>query len=283
MRIRRHAIPKGHRFHHRRVPEMGDLDDPAAEIRRACAGRYDAGHEPVTRPWTTKSLPTSVTAKSQRAIEDKSFQPPPGILAASPCSASHQRVYPPYSDEIGGLRDRDGRCPATNRCTWQPQRFAPLWRRPGVELADREVSWNLQRQEADFWYLGWYRLANCGGLIALAFLDPATHPGGLRRIAKRIMLAIQWLWRKASTFLPCCQQNEPRLGDNQCLLSVASLLQRVVVFREAALRYGIEHADRTITMSRAISSVSRGSRSNSRAALLNELRVAWRAKPRTCT
>src|SRR5258708_8639638 len=67
---------------------------------------------------------------------------------------------------------------------------------------------DLQRQEADFWYLGCID-STLWWLIALAFLDRRRCPGGLRRqYAKRIKLAIQWLLAQEHQRFFLLQQNE---------------------------------------------------------------------------
>jgi glycogen debranching enzyme len=67
---------------------------------------------------------------------------------------------------------------------------------------------DLQRQEADFWYLGCID-ATLWWLIALALLDRRRCPGGLRReYAKRVKLAIQWLLAQEHQRFFLLQQNE---------------------------------------------------------------------------
>src|SRR6202051_5269974 len=70
---------------------------------------------------------------------------------------------------------------------------------------------DLQRQEADFWYLGCID-STLWWLIALAFLDQAIargRAGGLRRrYAKRIGLAVQWLLAQEDQRFFLLQQNE---------------------------------------------------------------------------
>jgi glycogen debranching enzyme len=65
---------------------------------------------------------------------------------------------------------------------------------------------DLQRQEADFWYLGCID-STLWWLIAVAFLD--QRGGGLRRkYAKRIKLAVQWLLAQEHQRFFLLQQNE---------------------------------------------------------------------------
>ncbi len=67
---------------------------------------------------------------------------------------------------------------------------------------------DLERQEADFWYLGCID-STLWWLIALALLDRRRCPGGLRRqYAKRIKLAIQWLLAQEHQHFFLLQQNE---------------------------------------------------------------------------
>jgi glycogen debranching enzyme len=65
-----------------------------------------------------------------------------------------------------------------------------------------------QRQEADFWYLGCID-STLWWLLALAFLDRGGHARGLlRRYAKHIKLAIQWLLAQEHQRFFLLQQNE---------------------------------------------------------------------------
>ncbi len=67
---------------------------------------------------------------------------------------------------------------------------------------------DLQRQEADFWYLGCID-STLWWLIALAFLDRRRCPGGLRkRYAARLRKAIQWLLAQEHQRFFLLQQNE---------------------------------------------------------------------------
>jgi glycogen debranching enzyme len=67
---------------------------------------------------------------------------------------------------------------------------------------------DLQRQEADFWYLGCID-STLWWLIALALLDRRVRPGGLRRrYARHIKLAIQWLLAQEHQRFFLLQQNE---------------------------------------------------------------------------
>jgi glycogen debranching enzyme len=67
---------------------------------------------------------------------------------------------------------------------------------------------DLQKQEADFWYLGCID-STLWWLIALAFLDRRRRAPGLRRrYAKHIELAIQWLLAQEHQRFYLLQQNE---------------------------------------------------------------------------
>ena len=67
---------------------------------------------------------------------------------------------------------------------------------------------DLQKQEADFWYLGCID-ATLWWLIALAFLDRRSPAQALRRrYAKRIKLAVQWLLAQEHQRFCLLQQNE---------------------------------------------------------------------------
>ncbi|MFL6600320.1 MAG: glycoside hydrolase 100 family protein [Steroidobacteraceae bacterium] len=67
---------------------------------------------------------------------------------------------------------------------------------------------DLQRQEADFWYLGCID-STLWWLIALAILERRKQPQGLlRRYSKRIKLAIQWLLAQEHQRFFLLQQNE---------------------------------------------------------------------------
>jgi glycogen debranching enzyme len=67
---------------------------------------------------------------------------------------------------------------------------------------------DLQRREADFWYLGCID-STLWWLIALAVLDRRGQPSGLRRLySKRIRLALQWLLAQEHQRFFLLQQNE---------------------------------------------------------------------------
>ena len=67
---------------------------------------------------------------------------------------------------------------------------------------------DVQRQEADFWYLGCID-STLWWLIALAFLDRQRSPGGLlRQYARHVKLATQWLLAQEHQRFYLLQQNE---------------------------------------------------------------------------
>src|ERR1700742_3149428 len=67
---------------------------------------------------------------------------------------------------------------------------------------------DVQKQEADFWYLGCID-STLWWLIALSFLDRHHRPSGLlRRYAKRVALAVQWLLAQEHQRFYLLQQNE---------------------------------------------------------------------------
>jgi glycogen debranching enzyme len=103
---------------------------------------------------------------------------------------------------------------------------------------------DLQKQEADFWYLGCID-STIWWLVALALLDRRRSPGGLRRqYAKRIKLAIQWLLAQEHQRFFLLQQNEasdwadimPRSGFVLYTNALWYFVKRL---------YGIEHAQET--------------------------------------
>ena len=105
---------------------------------------------------------------------------------------------------------------------------------------------DLQRREADFWYLGCID-STLWWLIALAFLDlrASKRSGGLRaRYAERIRLAVQWLLAQEHQRFFLLQQNEasdwadimPRSGFVLYTNSLWYFVKRL---------YGLKHAGET--------------------------------------
>jgi glycogen debranching enzyme len=104
---------------------------------------------------------------------------------------------------------------------------------------------DLQRQEADFWYLGCID-STLWWLIALALLDRLLPSGGLRRrYAKHVKLAIQWLLAQEHQHFFLLQQNEasdwadimPRSGFVLYTNTLWYFVKRL---------YGIAHAPQTL-------------------------------------
>jgi glycogen debranching enzyme len=104
---------------------------------------------------------------------------------------------------------------------------------------------DLQRQEADFWYLGCID-STLWWLIALALLDRLLPAGGLRRrYAKHVKLATQWLLAQEHQHFFLLQQNEasdwadimPRSGFVLYTNTLWYFVKRL---------YGIAHAPQTL-------------------------------------
>src|SRR6202795_1333627 len=102
---------------------------------------------------------------------------------------------------------------------------------------------DLQKQEADFWYLGCID-STLWWLIALAFLDRRLRSGLRRRYAERIRLAVQWLLAQEHQRFFLLQQNEasdwadimPRSGFVLYTNALWYFVKRL---------YNIEHAQET--------------------------------------
>jgi glycogen debranching enzyme len=103
---------------------------------------------------------------------------------------------------------------------------------------------DMQRQEADFWYLGCID-STLWWLIALAVLDRRKQPSGLlRQYSKRIRLAIQWLLAQEHQRFFLLQQNEasdwadimPRSGFVLYTNALWYFVKRL---------YGVAHAPQT--------------------------------------
>jgi glycogen debranching enzyme len=103
---------------------------------------------------------------------------------------------------------------------------------------------DLQRQEADFWYLGCID-STLWWLIALALLDRRLRPGGLRRrYTKHIKLAIQWLLAQEHQRFFLLQQNEASDWADIMPRSGFVLYTNALWYFTKRL-YGIEHAQET--------------------------------------
>jgi glycogen debranching enzyme len=133
---------------------------------------------------------------------------PEGILAASPGARAKARGYTAIFGRdaavcaiamaVSGDRLLEGAAAAGLHTLAQHQA-------PNGQIAKFV---DLQKQEADFWYLGCID-STLWWLIALAFLDRRRRAQGLRRrYAKHIKLAIQWLLAQEHQRFYLLQQNE---------------------------------------------------------------------------
>src|SRR6267378_7817232 len=133
---------------------------------------------------------------------------PAGILAATPSARADKRGYT-------AIFGRDAAVCAIGMAVSGDKLLEREAVRGLHTLADHQAPngqiakfVDLQRQEADFWYLGCID-STLWWLIALALLDRRRSPGGLRRqYAKRIKLAIQWLLAQEHQRFFLLQQNE---------------------------------------------------------------------------
>jgi glycogen debranching enzyme len=169
---------------------------------------------------------------------------PAGILAASPSPQADKRGYT-------AIFGRDAAVCAIGMAvsgdkSMEDAAAAGLHTLAEHQAANGQIAKfvDLQRQEADFWYLGCID-STLWWLIALAFLDSRRPPGGLRRqYAKRIKLAIQWLLAQEHQRFFLLQQNEasdwadimPRSGFVLYTNTLWYFVKRL---------YGIEHAAET--------------------------------------
>jgi glycogen debranching enzyme len=133
---------------------------------------------------------------------------PEGILAASPGARAKARGYTAIFGRdaavcaiamaVSGDQPLEGAAAAGLHTLAQHQA-------PNGQIAKFV---DLQKQEADFWYLGCID-STLWWLIALAFLDRRRRAQGLRRrYAKHIKLAIQWLLAQEHQRFYLLQQNE---------------------------------------------------------------------------
>jgi glycogen debranching enzyme len=197
---------------------------------------------PVTRHADKQSLLEVCHSKSIQLL--KRNLTPDGILAASPSSRATKRGYTAIFGRdaavcaigmaLSGDESLEGAAAAGLHTLAQHQA-------PNGQIAKFV---DLQRQEADFWYLGCID-STLWWLIALALLDRIRSPSGLRRqYAKRIKLAIQWLLAQEHQRFFLLQQNEasdwadimPRSGFVLYTNALWYFVKRV---------YGIEHAEET--------------------------------------
>src|SRR5580692_794853 len=133
---------------------------------------------------------------------------PEGILAASPGARARARGY-------AAIFGRDAAVCAITMAV-SGDRLLESAAAAGLHTLAQHQAPNgqiakfvdLQKQEADFWYLGCID-STLWWLIALAFLDRRARAGGLRRrYAKRIRLAVQWLLAQEHQRFYLLQQNE---------------------------------------------------------------------------
>src|SRR5580704_7464734 len=133
---------------------------------------------------------------------------PGGILAATPGKRADQRGYT-------AIFGRDAAVCALGMAV-SGDKFLESEAATGLHtLAEHQAPngqipkfVDLQRSEADFWYLGCID-STLWWLIALAFLDSRAGVSALRkRYAKRIQLAVQWLLAQEHQRFFLLQQNE---------------------------------------------------------------------------
>src|SRR5882757_9173929 len=156
--------------------------------------------------WDTKSLLYTCHERSIELLKQNLTDG--GILAATPGDRAEQRGYT-------AIFGRDAAVCALGMVVSGDKLLEREAVRGLHTLADHQAPngqiakfVDLQRQEADFWYLGCID-STLWWLIALALLDRYRHPGGLRRqYAKRIKLAIQWLLAQEHQRFFLLQQNE---------------------------------------------------------------------------
>jgi glycogen debranching enzyme len=133
---------------------------------------------------------------------------PGGILAATPSARADKRGYT-------AIFGRDAAVCAIGMAlsgdkTLEREAAVGLHTLAQHQAANGQIAKfvDLQRQEADFWYLGCID-STLWWLIALALLDRLHPAGGLRRrYAKHVKLATQWLLAQEHQHFFLLQQNE---------------------------------------------------------------------------
>ena len=205
--------------------------------------RYHAGHmRPATRHLDRQSLLEICHSKSIELL--KRNLTPAGILAASPSPRAGKRGYT-------AIFGRDAAVCAIGMSLSGDKSLEDAAAAGLHTLAEHQAPngqiakfVDLQRREADFWYLGCID-STLWWLIALALLDRRGSPGGLRRqYTKRIKLAIQWLLAQEHQRFFLLQQNEasdwadimPRSGFVLYTNTLWYFVKRL---------YGIAHAEET--------------------------------------
>jgi glycogen debranching enzyme len=197
---------------------------------------------PVTRHPDTQSLLDICHSRSIELL--KRNLAPAGILAASRSSRASKRGYT-------AIFGRDAAVCAIGMAVSGDESLERAAAAALHTLAEHQAPngqiakfVDLQRREADFWYLGCID-STLWWLIALAFLDRRRCPGGLRRqYAKRIRLATQWLLAQEHQRFFLLQQNEasdwadimPRSGFVLYTNALWYFVKRL---------YGIGHAEET--------------------------------------
>src|SRR6202051_651861 len=197
---------------------------------------------PVARHLDEHSLLEACHSKSIELL--KRNLAPGGILAATPSSRANKRGYT-------AIFGRDAAVCAIGMALSGDESLARAAATGLHTLAEHQAPngqiakfVDLQKQEADFWYLGCID-STLWWLIALALLDRYRPPGGLRRqYAKRIKLAIQWLLAQEHQRFFLLQQNEasdwadimPRSGFVLYTNALWYFVKRL---------YDIEHAQET--------------------------------------
>src|SRR3569832_2243994 len=167
---------------------------------------YDASMNRLSEHWDTKSLLYTCHERSIALLKRNLTQG--GILAATPGDRAEQRGYT-------AIFGRDAAVCALGMAVSGDK----LLEREAVTglhtLAEHQAPngqiakfVDLHKQEADFWYLGCID-STLWWLIALAILDRQGKPRGLlRRYARKIQLALQWLLAQEHQRFFLLQQNE---------------------------------------------------------------------------
>src|ERR1700684_2460257 len=160
----------------------------------------------LTRPLDEPSLLEACHQRSVALLQRNLA--PEGILAASPGARARARGYT-------SICGRDAAVCAIAMAVscdqlWEGAAAAGLHTLAQHQAPNGQIAKfvDLQKQEADFWYLGCID-STLWWLIALWFLDEGGIGGSLRqRYAKRIRLALQWLLAQEHQRFFLLQQNE---------------------------------------------------------------------------
>lgn len=181
--------------------------DTIANMFSAATGRLSCLHmRPLARDPDEQSLLEACRAQSVALLRRNLS--PGGILAASPSARATKRGY-------AAIFGRDAAVCAIGMAL-SGDEFLGRAAAAGLHTLARHQAPNgqiakfvdLQRREADFWYLGCID-STLWWLTSLALLDRCGCPGTLRsRYAKRIKLAIDWLLAQEHQRFFLLQQNE---------------------------------------------------------------------------